>query len=82
MNTTIPTASAILTAARNCDWSLAADAFRAINNDGDGFDPEDDDLGTLIGSEDGLNVYDDHGDAVIVADANGSWAVRVCAMGE
>ena len=71
------TAADVLANARNCDWSDAAFAFRIVNNAGDGFDPEGD-LGTLIGSEDGLSVYDDDGDAVIVDD-DGAWAVRISA---
>lgn len=73
------TSADILSAARNCDWCDAARAYRIVNNAGDGFDPECDHLGVLVGSQDGLSVYDDNGDAVIVGDAHGAWAVRVYA---
>ncbi len=75
------TAHDILAAARSCDFTAAAEAFRAINNAGDGLDPDGGDyhFGALIGEQDGIAVYDDAGDAVIVGDVHGAWAVRVSA---
>lgn len=76
------TAADILVGARNHDWYDARIAWDLVNNGGDGFDPEDDHLGTLVGSRDGLAVYDDSGDAVIVADdgdGKRGWAVRISA---
>ena len=56
-------------------------AFRAGNDAGEGFNPDDEieSWGWVYTSDEGIDLYQDGNDAVLVADVNGPWAVRVSA---
>lgn len=73
-------AADILTARTESEFiALAREAFDAGNNAGEGFDPAEDitegDVPVFCAG--GFEVYDISGSALIVADCNGLWAVKV-----
>jgi hypothetical protein len=62
----------------------ATSTFSKLNDAGEGFDPDDDDLAgwelvSRAANMDEVSIYADGDDAVVVGDAGGLWAVRVSA---
>lgn len=61
----------------------AISTFGYLNDAGEGFDPDDDladwELVYRAQNMDEVSIYEDGYDAILVADANGPWAVRVSA---
>jgi len=76
MNQTL--AARLLDGDRNDEASAT---FTRLNNAGEGFDPDDDDLAgwELVyraQNMDEVSIYADGDDAILVGDAGGAWAVR------
>tara|TARA_R110000868_G_scaffold382146_1_gene648627 strand:- start:96 stop:350 length:255 start_codon:yes stop_codon:yes gene_type:complete len=80
MNQNLTLAARLLDGDRNDE---ASSTFTQINNDGEGFDPDDDLAGWELvyraQNMDEVSIYADGDDAILVGDAGGLWAVRVSA---
>jgi hypothetical protein len=76
---TLTLAARLLDGDRNDEASAI---FSRLNNDGEGFEPDEDDLASWdlvyrAQNMDEVSIYEDGNDAILVGDADGLWAVRV-----